>query len=547
MNFNKILKIQDDLNNLRIKKLAEIEASKNRPDKHFNIKKLENNTNSKNLIKNTNLDNKQKLIKQSALDERLIKNINLDSKEKLIKQSAKIGVVITTHGNNGVYVRQCLECFIRELPNNYYIVLYVNESTDIITRNLYKEYSTNKKINIIYIEDQNKFGGLTGTWNNGIDLCLKENCDVIVLSNDDLLFDSCINNIIWSCYNDKSNNKYFGPISNNPGPKNCPINKCQYGEKPIITDDKKALYKNTTCNLNGFFMVFSKNVLIKNKYDKINYFNPEYPFGGNETEWFIRFKKKGGIPIIVSKTFIYHYKLSKWRKNTNKLNNTCIYTVNTNSYEGTKIHFKKNNNLDLDILYFTDNFKQVYDCIKLNIIPFYVCTKNKDPKLIQRTIKVSPCDYLPNNYNRSIYVDGNLQIINYKLLNNYIKNINIDLICFKHFERRYVKDEEKVILKSKLETKENINKVIQDFKKYNFNDDIGLTETNILIRNHKNIQNFNKDWKNYVNICRRDQISFDFCLFKNNVNYRKYSYQDKLKIIKRHPHINPKNRLIKSV
>ena len=36
-----------------------------------------------------------------------------------------IGVVITTHGNNGIYVRQCLECFLRNTPNAY-IVFFVN-------------------------------------------------------------------------------------------------------------------------------------------------------------------------------------------------------------------------------------------------------------------------------------------------------------------------------------------------------------------------------------------------------------------------------------
>ena len=51
------------------------------------------------------------------------------------------------------------------------------------------------------------------------------------------------------------------------------------------------------------------DILENNKYDELNYFDPSYPFGGNEVEWFDRFKKKGGIPIVVPRTFIYHYKL----------------------------------------------------------------------------------------------------------------------------------------------------------------------------------------------------------------------------------------------
>ena len=41
----------------------------------------------------------------------------------------KIGCVITTHGNNGIYAIQCIDCFLRNIPNGY-IVLYVNNSTD---------------------------------------------------------------------------------------------------------------------------------------------------------------------------------------------------------------------------------------------------------------------------------------------------------------------------------------------------------------------------------------------------------------------------------
>jgi hypothetical protein len=465
-------------------------------------------------------------------------NISIKNKKKIDEHSVKTGVVITTHGYNGVFARQCLNSYIRELPKNYFIVLFINESSDNITLNLKK---TNN-INIVYIENQTESGGLTGTWNKGIDMCLENNCDVIILSNDDILFDSCINNIIWSCYNEKNEMKYFGPISNNPGPKNCIINKCQYGEHPEIRENKKALYKNEICNLNGFFMVFSKKVLLKNKFDDKYYFDPNKPFGGNETEWFIRFKEKGGIPIIVPQTFIYHYKLACWRDNK-KENNICIFTANTGSYEGDNIHLKKSN---IDTLYFTDNFNTIYKCIKLGLLPFYVDTKGKETKLIQRTIKTNPCNFLPYNYETSVYVDGNIQIINYNLLNNYIQKLDYDVICFKHPNRTMVIYEGDEVIKLKLETKENVGRICNEFKKNNFKDDIGLTETNVLIRNHKNIHEFNEDWCRCINICRRDQISFDFMLFKHNVKYLKKSYKDKLSLISRYKHINTKNRCVDS-
>ena len=473
-----------------------------------------------------------------------IMNISKINKQKLISNNVKTGVIITTHGFYGVFARQCLESFIRELPKNHFIVLFINESQDEITLDLIKKYKDNKKIKIIYNKNQEEIGGLTGTWNKGIDLCLENNCDVIILSNDDILFDKSINNILWSCYEERDEIKYFGPLSNNPGPKNCPINMCQYSIKPLLHNNRKALYKEDPCNLNGFFMVFSRKVLQINKFDNNLYFDPSYPFGGNETEWFDRFKNIGGLPIIVPQTFIYHYKIARWREN-NIINNTCIYTINTGSYEGENINHYKST---IDTLYYTDNFKTIYKCINKGLLPFYINTKGKEFKLVQRTIKTNPTEYLPFKYEKSVYVDGNINIINYGLLKNYIGKLNLyDIICFEHPKRNLVKDEAKIVIIKKLEKQDNVNRILNEFNSINFKDDIGLTETGFLIRNHKKIKEFNEDWCRCINICRRDQISFDYLLFKHNIKYKRFSDNIKKIIFKWIQHINPINRNIKNI
>ena len=61
---------------------------------------------------------------------------------------------------------------------------------------------------------------------------------------------------------------YFGPTTNNPGPSY--LNKLQ-GFKYTNTGVKKLNH-----NLNGFFMVFSKLTLLRNKYDPLHYFNPNF-------------------------------------------------------------------------------------------------------------------------------------------------------------------------------------------------------------------------------------------------------------------------------
>ena len=183
--------------------------------------------------------------------------------------------------------------------------------------------------------------------------------------------------------------------------------------------------------------------------------------------------------------------------------------------------------------------------INNELLPFYVNTKDKDAKLIQRTIKTNPTQFLPHNYERSVYVDGNISIDNYDILNNYLKNTeSYDIICFDHPNRKSIFDEARVVEQFKLEKNQNIKKIIKEMNENNFKDDIGLCETNVLIRNHKIIKVFNKDWCRCINICKRDQISFDYLLFKHNIKYLKKTYKEKLFFTVKFKHINPKNRYI---
>ena len=286
----------------------------------------------------------------------LIKDTN-SFKNKPYIDNSKLGVVITTHGNNGILVEQCIRSYFKFLPKNTIYFLFVNESDDPITLSLKNKYTN---IECIYISNQTKNGGLTATWNQGIHNCIKSNCNTIIISNDDLLIDSSIHHIIHSANNTPKNKlHYYGPVTNNPGPS-------------ILNQKQSTHYINTgtklyNSNLNGFFMVFPAISLLKNKYDSHHYFNPRYPFDGAEVEWYNRFKKIGGKPILVSNTFVYHYKLQSWRNK--KLNKKCLFTIeikNENYSNFNRVKF------DVDILYLTKNFKKIYFCLKHNLIPIII-------------------------------------------------------------------------------------------------------------------------------------------------------------------------------
>lgn len=490
-----------------------------------------------NSVKNNNKEDKL----LNELDE--IEKVSIKNKKNIIQENVKTGVVITTHGYNGVYIRQCLECFIRELPDNFFIVVYINESNDSITLALQNSHATSN-IQFIYVEDQKKNGGLTGTWNRGIALCVENDCDVIIISNDDILFDHSINNIIWQCYKKQNEKCYFAPLTNKPGPNKCKLNMNQYALHPRNIESFISKYNNSMVNLNGFFMVFSKNVLITNNFDSIHYFDPSYQFAGNEVEWFNRFKEKGGVPIIVPKTFVYHYKLASWRKKNNTYINQCIYVVNTGLYDGKKLRICSNKKVKIPILYYTDHFLLIYKCIKKGIIPFYVSTTKETCKLKQRIIKANPCNFLPYQYNISVYVDANLVIKNVQLfmteLDRFVKKNNYNICCYSHPTRTRVIDESKVVISENLEKKDNVSKITSQFDTYKFKDNIGLTETNMIMRRHKLLTEFSNDWCNSLYSCIRDQIIFDFLLFKHNIMYYRGSDALKKSMIEKKTHINHK-------
>ena len=407
----------------------------------------------------------------------------------------KIGVVVTTHGFNGVYVRQCIECYQRVVPDAF-VVLYVNESSDPKTLSIEEDYPD---IEYIYVSDQKEGGGLTGTWNRGIDLCREKGCSLVVLSNDDILFDDSIVHILNEAGKCGTSEKtYYGPLTNNPGPTK-ENRATQYALSAQEKEARKCKSAGSLVNLNGFFMVFPIHVLVDNQITVDGdsyYFDPRRPFGGNETEWFTRFVESGGTPVVVPRTFIYHYKLQTWRDQ--KMNDICLFTINTGAYDGR--HLLIDNSTDMDKLYVTDDFSMkagtiTHQCVQKDILPLWV-NSNGNPRQTQRNIKTCPSDYLPHQYTKSLYIDGNV-FLTVPIPRQYIVRMlkKCDIVCYQHPWRQRVTEEAKAVIDKYLDTEKNVNVVLGIHTKNGFKDDVGLTETSVLIRNHANISAFSEEWR----------------------------------------------------
>ena len=172
----------------------------------------------------------------------------------------------------------------------------------------------------------------------------------------------------------------------------------------------------------------------------------------------------------------------------------------------------------MDFYCFTDNLNLVFDCIKHNIYPILVF--DQDKKLTQRTIKSSCHKYLPTSYNKSIYIDGNViyfdNVINNLDLNEY------EMICCQHPNKKKTKVVQEIedIKANKLASTEQLDEMLNIMKTNNFKDNVGLTETSFLIRRHtKNIKRMNEEWTKMINVCPRDQVSFDYLKWKHNIFY----------------------------
>ncbi len=222
----------------------------------------------------------------------------------------------------------------------------------------------------------------------------------------------------------------------------------------------------------------------------------------------------------------------------------CIYTINTGRYEGSRILLdNRGKRMGCDVLYFTDDKALFPRCISLGLIPIYVDPKGNSPKLVQRTIKTSPHLFLPAKYDLSIYVDGNIEL--FASTGMILRSIDLRrsrLACFSHPVRGGVADEAAVIIQNRLESSANVQGILDMMEQSGFPDTSGLTETNILVRRHKEIVAFSNEWTQCIKKCRRDQMSFDYLLWKHKLRHIRYPWGVKPGVS--HTHINGAGRCV---
>lgn len=140
---------------------------------------------------------------------------------------------------------------------------------------------------------------------------------------------------------------------------------------------------------------------------------------------------------------------------------------------------------------------------------------------IARWVKTHPEELLPE-YVSSVWMDANIVIQDNSFYSRIIEMYDTDVFIasMPHLYRHCIYNEMIIVLKLKLETEDIILRWGRTLRKNKYPRNNGLHETGVLYRKHseEKVVQFDKRWWNYIyDYSRRDQLSFDYALWEQNL------------------------------
>ena len=194
-----------------------------------------------------------------------------------------------------------------------------------------------------------------------------------------------------------------------------------------------------------------------------------------------------------------------------------IYTCVTGNYDSisSPLFFSEN----IDYILFSDSEKNFLGWKRKSIPKNLNAFSNAQ---INRYIKMHPYEFFANDYDYSIYIDGNVQVISdLTFFCNSIKS-NIGLQFHKHSLRNDVLDEAKVCIKFKKGNQSYIKDYVTFLKKEKFPKNYGLFECNVILSDLKNPISkkiLDQWWDDFLKSkTGRDQLVLPYIFWKNHLN-----------------------------
>ena len=193
-----------------------------------------------------------------------------------------------------------------------------------------------------------------------------------------------------------------------------------------------------------------------------------------------------------------------------------VYTCITGNYDNLIELTKKEDNYEY--ICFTNNKDLKSKTWKIKLIDEVI-----DNWTLARKVKILSYKYLPK-HDLSIWVDGAIKILKpiSEFINKECELDNYDMVGFKHKFRDCIYDELSANVELRKETIDNCKKIEELLLKEKYPKHNGLIESTVLIRKNKDDVNKLMDsWFDMIErYSRRDQLSFNYCLWKNPIKIK---------------------------
>ena len=265
--------------------------------------------------------------------------------------------------------------------------------------------------------------------------------------------------------------------------------------------------------------------------------------------FFIIFKKKIKITTIKGNIkekqnnkalyYLYKEKNNLISLNSIKKLKKVVYSILLGKYDKIRpFNLQKG----FDFVLFTDNSNINYNETNWTIfsLPNELKYLNISRVKKQRFIKLHPHLYF-KNYSLSIYIDASFQIkgdLNEFLLRILSKKYNI--YTFEHPKRNKIMQETFAVVKDRKEN-QNMSKLIRErYKKEHFPDNNGLIESCLIVRKHNEkevIDNMEKWFEEIEKYSHRDQLSFNYIIWKTGLKLKYISKIFTMNYFKKYKHI----------
>jgi hypothetical protein len=171
----------------------------------------------------------------------------------------------------------------------------------------------------------------------------------------------------------------------------------------------------------------------------------------------------------------------------------------------------------IDYVCFTDtpeNIPDIWETRKLSAAEL-------SNKLKSGKVKTQPHEFFPE-YEQSVWIDANIGMCG--RIHPYITNLleQTSLAVPKHPTRDCIYDEAQTCVNLAITEEKETKKLTETYRSEGFPRNFGLSETRLLIRRHNDehvVRTMDTWWKKYRNGPERDQLSFDYACWKENIDY----------------------------